>query len=322
MNGDFLGGGIVFAISAVLWLVYLVPALWRKHTFDATEKNAVRLNQTLRALVETSETPQEVRLEATARAVAQQQRILRKAEARARRQMRAATLRSLGSGVHAGEITRSAVAPRTPAAPLSPSAPLARSVTRSRQGGRLAASLLLFVSLGVVAWGAVTVATNGQWGFIAGGIFGVGTSALILRTMAPGSARTSPAAQQARRPTRRRIPDATVRTASGWVPTQIPAPLTARAGSLARSTVEAQRAREQLLRDAAIDAAVAAQSDRATTTSRFAAQPVSAPTAPPESQPAAAIVERERLASMGLVGNTGTVELDLTEALRRRRTGS
>ena len=304
MNGDFLGGGIVFAISAVLWLVYLVPALWRKHTFDATEKNAVRLNQTLRALVETSEAPQELRLEATARAVAQQQRILRKAEAQARRQLRASTWRSLAPEMQAARVTPATRANGAPAGTR------ATPVTRSRKRDRMSASVVLLVSLAAVGWGAVEFVANGQWGFVAGGLFGVVTASLILRNIAPGRARKSQVAQQESRPARRRSPDQVARANSGWVPASIPAPLTSRAGSLARTTVEAQRAHEQLLRDAAIDAAVAAHTD------------VVQPAVEPVSQPAAALVERERLASMGLIGNTGDVELDLTEALRRRRTGS
>jgi hypothetical protein len=102
--------------------------------------------------------------------------------------------------------------------------------------------------------------------------------------------------------------------------------MTARAGSLARSTVDAQRAREQRLRNAAIDAAVAAQTQARPTVAR-PATPV-APVVPaavastPAVAPRTPAVARERLASMGLVGDTGDVELDLTEVLRRRRTGS
>jgi hypothetical protein len=80
--------------------------------------------------------------------------------------------------------------------------------------------------------------------------------------------------------------------------------------------VDAQRAREQLLRSAAIDAAVAAQTQ---------ARPSVAPQAAPQVAPAAstpAATERARFASMGVVGDTGDVDLDLTEVLRRRRTGS
>ena len=82
MTGDVMGGGVVVAVAAALWLAYLVPVWLRRREYLATERNAVRLQQTLRILAETSELPDEVRMEATARTVAEQQRILRKAEQR------------------------------------------------------------------------------------------------------------------------------------------------------------------------------------------------------------------------------------------------
>jgi hypothetical protein len=291
MNGDFLGGGIVLAITAVLWIVYLVPTLWRRHNFDATERNAVRLNQTIRALVSTTEVPHELRVEATARGVAEQRRILRKAESEARHQLRAATIRSLSPQIQAARLLE------------------------QRKRERRWASMLMLASLGVVAWGVTALVTSGQWGFLLGGGVGFGASILILRNAAPGRGREFVAPQQ-QSSMRRNIPESAARQRAGWAPAPIPAPLTARPGSLARSTVDAQRAREQLIRNAAIDAAAAAQTQ---------ARPSVAPrVAPAATSPAVASpsVARERLASMGHVGDTGDVELDLAEVLRRRRTGS
>src|ERR1700712_2022473 len=82
MNGDVMGGGVVVAIAAALWLAYLVPVMLRRREYLATERNAVRLQQTLRILAETSELPDEVRMEANARTVAEQQRILKRADER------------------------------------------------------------------------------------------------------------------------------------------------------------------------------------------------------------------------------------------------
>ncbi len=294
MNGEFLGGGIVLAITAVLWMVYLVPTLWRRHTFDATERNAVRMNQTIRALVATTEVPQEFRVEATARGVAEQRRVLRKAETEARHQLRAATIRSLAPEVQA-----------------------ARAL-QQRKRERRWASVLMLASLLVAGWGVVGLTSSGEWGFLVGGSIGFGASILILRNAAPGRGREF-VARESDVQVRRNIPATAPRQRTGWAPTQIPAPLTAQAGSLARTTVDAQRAREQLLRSAAIDAAVAAQ-----TQARPSVAPQAAPQAPAASAPAAtaAATERARFASMGVVGDTGDVDLDLTEVLRRRRTGS
>jgi hypothetical protein len=66
------------AVAAGLWLIYFMPAFTRRSQYLATERNAVRLQQTLRILAETAEVPDEIRAETTARSVAEHQRYLRK----------------------------------------------------------------------------------------------------------------------------------------------------------------------------------------------------------------------------------------------------
>lgn len=85
MDGQVLGGGVIVLVAAALWLVYLVPSWAQRRQFDAAERNAVRLNQALRVLAETSETPEEVHLELTARTAAAQQRLAREALAKRER---------------------------------------------------------------------------------------------------------------------------------------------------------------------------------------------------------------------------------------------
>ncbi|BDZ63634.1 hypothetical protein [Agromyces mangrovi Wang et al. 2018] len=41
----------------MLWIAYLLPSWVRRGQYLATERNTVRLQQTLRILAETSETP-------------------------------------------------------------------------------------------------------------------------------------------------------------------------------------------------------------------------------------------------------------------------
>ncbi|HBS74340.1 MAG TPA: large exoprotein, partial [Microbacterium sp.] len=79
MGGQVLGGGVIVLVAVLLWLVYLLPSWNSRRQFDAAERNAVRLNQALRVLAETSETPREVRLELNARTAAAQQRLARQA---------------------------------------------------------------------------------------------------------------------------------------------------------------------------------------------------------------------------------------------------
>jgi hypothetical protein len=83
MNGGTLSGGVVIALAATLWLAYLLPTWLRRRDYLNAERNAVRLQQTLRILAETAEAPEEVRVEATAREVARQQKILKKVRAKA-----------------------------------------------------------------------------------------------------------------------------------------------------------------------------------------------------------------------------------------------
>lgn len=56
-----VGGGIMLAIAAALWLAYLLPNWLKRREYLATERNAVRLQQTIRVLAETAQVPDVVR---------------------------------------------------------------------------------------------------------------------------------------------------------------------------------------------------------------------------------------------------------------------
>ncbi|WP_306232125.1 hypothetical protein [Agrococcus beijingensis] len=73
-----LGTSLVLLVAVVLWVAYLVPVWTRKREYLATERNAIRLQQTLRIMAESAEAPEEVRLEADARTIAVQQRAVAK----------------------------------------------------------------------------------------------------------------------------------------------------------------------------------------------------------------------------------------------------
>lgn len=72
--------GIVLALVALLWVGVLVPVWVRDHNERLQQRNAIRLQQTIRALAETAERPEVVELEARARVVRAQRRELRRAE--------------------------------------------------------------------------------------------------------------------------------------------------------------------------------------------------------------------------------------------------
>lgn len=73
-----MGTTVVFALAALVWLAYLVPVWVRRREYLATERNAVRLQQTLRIMAETAQAPPEVQIAASAREIARQQRVMAK----------------------------------------------------------------------------------------------------------------------------------------------------------------------------------------------------------------------------------------------------
>ncbi len=81
MGGQVLSGGVIVFVAVALWLVYLLPSWQSRHRFTSAERNAVRLNQALRVLAETAETPREVHLELTARTAHQQHKLARQVQA-------------------------------------------------------------------------------------------------------------------------------------------------------------------------------------------------------------------------------------------------
>ncbi|MGL4339698.1 MAG: hypothetical protein ACRCSP_04645 [Rhodoglobus sp.] len=68
-----VGGGLMLCLAAILWLAYLVPSWFKRHEYFATERNALRLQQTIRVLAESAEIPDAVRAEIAARQLAQAQ---------------------------------------------------------------------------------------------------------------------------------------------------------------------------------------------------------------------------------------------------------
>ncbi|MFC6235676.1 hypothetical protein ACFPZL_11345, partial [Leucobacter soli] len=80
MTSGVFGGGVIFVVAALLWAAVLVPSWVRRREFKAAERNAVRLQRTLRVLAETAEVPTEVRVEATAREALAHERLLRTAQ--------------------------------------------------------------------------------------------------------------------------------------------------------------------------------------------------------------------------------------------------
>lgn len=172
MDGPVLSGGVIVLVAVLLWMLYLLPSWRGRFQYNAAERNAVRLNQALRVLAETSETPSEVHVELNARTVLAQQKLAKRVQS----QREAAELEALREQLAATK--------------ADPAVRRARARRRTRM---LATSTLL---LGLVAAGF------GVWQLLAAGssvLLWVGgaltfTAALILQRMA------SVAVRAARRP--------------------------------------------------------------------------------------------------------------------------
>ena len=290
MSGDFLGGGLVFAIAATLWIVYLIPTWLRRRTFDATERNAVRMQQTIRALAETTELPTELRVEASARGVAEQKRLLREAEIHARLQLRAATAAAIGyddEGIRA---------------------------RARRRTQRLTASVVLLASVMGIATGITFMLTQQGWQVLAFScvVFAV---AIVVQNELSGAvvvrARGASVGAFVGQAFADHAPAVAEVNSRSWTPTALPKPMHLSEGSIAATVIASQAAAERLRLSGAESALI--ERLRAAGGVNPAIR-VSAPAPAP-------VVGR--FAGMGVVGDTGTAaqtgHLDLDAALRRRR---
>lgn len=227
---DVWGGGLVVVAAAVLWLVYLIPTWLRRREYLATERNAVRLQQTLRVLAETSELPEEVRLETNARTFAEQQRMLRQAEARA----------VLPAGA------RAIPAPR-----------------RRARRVRATTSLILLISLAVAAYGASLGVSAGTWYPLAtAAIVAAGCVAMLVRLARISRRRAqAPVVAAPPAPAPNELyddadhaderPARLERTSAPWTPQPLPKPLYLSRGTIAASAMASVDAAAALRRAAA-----------------------------------------------------------------------
>jgi len=304
-----LSSGVMLALAAGLWLVYLIPSWLRRREYLATERNAVRLQQTLRVLAESAEVPVEVRAETSARSVATFQRSLRQQQ-----QLADAVAKA-----------RDAAAERTASRQLVEAQPAlaavvnARSVaTRRLRRTRRAASAILLASLATLVVQAVLVFGTGMaatapavLGFAAVGA--ITSFAMLGRLTAISKAR---AAAYAQPPVRMRTPSAapaarqTVSAPAAqkaWTPVPVPKPL-----YLSRPAPEPVRiVADEVAAELRAAAAVAEEKLRA----------AQAAAAAPAVEPIP-ITRPSRFAAMGIVDDTTTAAPDLDAVLRRRRSAS
>lgn len=315
---DFKGAGtaIMVAIAALLWFLYFVPTWMARREYLDTERTATRLQQTLRIMAETSELPEQVRVEVRARDAARHERVLRAHEhradvlaARAKATVRAST----------PAIPHTAASVSWSRSTHTPGAASARR--RRRRAHRLASVLMVAatVTIGVQMLLVVTTGvTPGAWlVFALGAAPGVVSVNLRRRLDARSAHRALVASpggvirEVEQQPAVARQKSA----ASGWTPVPVPPPLylhkpqaqpivpAAQPGELVAQLRAAALAAEEAFR--------AAHAEPEVTPIRPVQTPVHAPTIP------------SRWAAMGRLavgsGGQNAATPDLDEVLRRRR---
>ena len=335
MSSEVLGGGVMIAVAAALWVTYLMPTWARRRQYLTTERNAVRLQQTMRILAETSEVPQQVRLEANARTVVTQRKLLAQAEDDARAEAKAVTdaaasarrsaaaLAAANRAAASRAVAAQAAAVRAGAAHAGVVAGSPGRALRLRRV-RALTSLILLVGLIFFVSGLFAVAAGGAWTALVGGLVTVtlsfGALSRLARTArrahrhaaAANGAQVSTGAARVGQAFEPVQLEETPVVAPSWTPLPLPRPMHLSRGSVAQAAMASVEAAADL-RKVAAEAELA----RRAAALEVAVTPLKRATAAQESVPAAPAASR--FASMGVVGDTAPGMSDLDDVLRRRR---
>ncbi|WP_194763670.1 hypothetical protein [Microbacterium sp. UFMG61] len=234
MDGPVLSGGVIVLVAVLLWMLYLLPSWRGRFQYDAAERNAVRLNQALRVLAETSETPDEVRLELNARTALAQQKLAKRVQSE-RESAELEKLRQELAATRADPVIRQA---------------------RARRRVRVAATSLLLVGLAVAGlgvWQLIVVQT--QLLIWLGGALAIGATVVLQRMASVASRAARRPAQVVAAPAPRVAPALHDQGPATWTPRPLPEPLVSVAGSraqAARAEIEAQEERRKVARLAAL----------------------------------------------------------------------
>jgi len=233
MDGPVLSGGVIVLVAVLLWVLYFVPSWRGRHQYYAAERNAVRLNQALRVLAETSETPDEVRLELTTRTAAAQQRLAKRVQAE-KESAQLELLRQELAATRRDPVLRQA---------------------RARRRVRLTATGLVVVALGMCASGVLQMIATGGWMLAAGGLVLAAVGLAVLVRMARVARRgVQRAARPVAEPVVERVsPPLHDQGPAVWTPRPLPQQLVTVAGSRAQTAqaeIDARADRELAARRA------------------------------------------------------------------------
>lgn len=241
MGEQVLGGGVIVLVAVVLWLVYLLPSWHSRHQYNAAERNAVRLSQALRVFAETSDPPEEVRVELNARTAHAQQRLAQRAIAERER----AALEEAKADLARERAERAA----------RRAAPTARRA-RARRWLRQVSTTIGIAGAGAAAWGAYEVVMTGAQLFLWLGVAAVMLATVVLWRASRVGARSAARVIEAETRPVVSVQDVPLE-ASGrqWAPRSLPRPLTSQPGSHAAAVLDAESARVAL-REAALQEAM------------------------------------------------------------------
>jgi len=287
MDGPVLSGGVIVLVAVLLWMLYLLPSWRGRFQYNAAERNAVRLNQALRVLAETSETPGEVRFELNARTALAQQKLAKRVQSE-REAAELATLRNELAAASADPVLRQA---------------------RARRRVRVTATSLLLLGLAVAGLGVwqLVAAGSAVWVWAGGAL--VGIAGIALQRMAAVASRSARRPVAAATPTQERVaPELHDQGKATWTPRPLPEPLVTVAGSraqTARAEIDAQEERRKAVRLAAL---------------RERAEQMAAAAAPVELPAAPAAASASPYARMGFVDDA-EIEAHVRELLTRRAAG-
>lgn len=298
MEFSGLGGGIMVALAAGLWLVYLMPSWFKRREYLVAERTEVRRQQAMHVLRETAPVPVMKRVESIVSPTGQVTDRDKLAEAIKRsRDAQAARVANRGFA--------EAAAP--PARDAAVRVHVARRLRRTRAVASLlliAAVVVAVVQIALFVTTGATLAGVAVLGFAAVG--GVVSVSALGRLASIARRRAAVPVARAARPMRTRVVEereATRPPVSSWTPVPVPKPM-----YLTRTSAESAPAADPLeqLRAAALE------SDRALREAQESLEvtPITVPA--PEATPS-------RYASMGIVNRTDVEGTDLDEVLRRRR---
>ena len=210
-----VGGGLMLAVAAALWMVYLIPNWLKRREYLATERNAVRLQQTIRVLSETAEVP-----------------------------ARVAVPRNPSAPMAPAAPVRQAAPPRAVPLPVASVRVVSLATIRLRRTRAVTAFVLLISIVAAVAQLVLMITT----GAVAAGwlvlgvstIAAVGSVALLGRLAGASRARSAAgAAPRAARTVRMSEPVESTAAAPNreWMPVQVPKPVYLSRPAVAPSTM-------------------------------------------------------------------------------------